>query len=61
MDEDRIEELIADCLDELDRHTHNFSAWEQTFLESIDEQHHERHLSDAQVTKLVQIWEDKCV
>lgn len=60
MDDELIEGMIADCLDMLDRSPHAFSAWEQTFLESIDDQQHGRHLTDAQQDKLEQIWEDKC-
>jgi hypothetical protein len=60
VDDERIEEMIAELLDALDADPHAFTAWEQTFVESLDEQQHERHLSEKQIDKLVDLWGEKC-
>jgi len=57
MDDDQIETMIEECLDELDTNPDEFTEWEQGFIESVDEQQHDRHLTAVQIEKVVQIWE----
>ena len=57
-DEERTEKLIEACLDKLEQDQDGFSAWERSFLESVEEQNEQGHLSEAQIAKLEEIAEE---
>ncbi len=61
MEDEELEIMIEECLNELDENPGKFSKWEQSFLESVDDQQHDRHLTAAQIDKVVQIWERQCL
>lgn len=54
-----IEEMIDECLEAVEEDTDAFTEWEIEFLESIEDQNEDRHLTDQQVEKLTEIWEEK--
>lgn len=58
-DDGQIEHMIEECLTALSDDETIFSTWEQTFLESLENTNDERHLTDKQIKKLEQIYEDK--
>jgi len=57
--EQMIEQMIADCLVAVEDDSDAFTEWEVEFLESIEDQNEDRHLSESQVDKLTEIWEEK--
>jgi len=60
-DEEQIEMMIEECLEALADNSSKFTAWEQTFLEDLEGVNDFEHLTDKQVEKLTQIYEDKVV
>lgn len=60
MDEDQIEMMLAECLELMDQEDHPFTAWEVSFIESIEDANETGHLTPDQVAKLEQIYEDRC-
>ena len=58
-EEERIEQMIEDCLDAIDADSDRFTAWEITFLESIEDQNYFQHMTETQIQKLEEIWETK--
>lgn len=59
MDDGHIEERIEACLEALEEHPDRFTAWERDFLESVEEQNEQGHLSEGQAAKLDEIYEGK--
>jgi len=57
--EQMIEQMISDCLVAVEDDSDAFTEWEVEFLESIEDQNEDRHLSESQVDKLTEIWEEK--
>jgi hypothetical protein len=53
--------MIEECLEAVEEDTDGevFTAWEITFLESVEEANEEGHLTPDQVVKLEQIYEDR--
>lgn len=58
-DEEQIEHMIEACLQALNEDETIFSSWEQIFLEDIENVNDFKHLTDKQIAKLEQIYEDK--
>ena len=61
MDESQIEKMLEACLELLEDVDHPFTAWEVTFIEDVEEANETGHLSDFQVEKLEQIYEERCL
>lgn len=59
MDDARLEEMIADCIEALDTDSERFTEWEAQFIEEVAEREDYTHMSDTQEEKLVQIWEER--
>lgn len=59
MGEGDIEVMIEEALEALEAHPDRFTAWERDFLESVEEQNEQGHLSSFQVAKLEEICEEK--
>lgn len=57
--EDRIEEIIEESLEALEERQDDFTAWERDFLESVEDHNEQGHLTEAQIEKLIEIYEDK--
>lgn len=57
--EDEIESMISDCEAALEERPDDFTGWERTFIEDATEQNETRHLSNGQIEKLEQIWEER--
>jgi len=57
VDEEQIETMIEFCLECLQENPHGFSQWEQGFLESIEDMNDAFHLSEAQRSKLQEIYD----
>lgn len=57
--EDEIETMVEDCLRAVEERPDDFTGWERTFIESIEDQNQTVHLTDEQVEKLEQIWEER--
>lgn len=58
MDDETVEEMIADCVEVLDHDEERFSKWESQFIEELAEREDYTHLSPKQQDKLAQIWEE---
>lgn len=52
------QEMIEDCVEAAKARNHPFNAWELEFIESVNNQFElTGSLSDAQETKLEEIWD----
>ena len=58
--DDTVERYLDVCLEAVEEEPDRFSAWERDFLESAEDQNEQGFLSEAQVDKLLQIYEDRC-
>ena len=56
-DESKVEEAVAQLVEALDEDPDRFTAWERDFLESIEVQVEERHLSAKQLARLEELLE----
>ncbi len=59
--EDEIEDMIAACRDLVDEDPARFTPWEIRFLEELEDRNVDQHLTEAQVDKLREIYEERCV
>jgi len=54
-----IEQMIEECLEAVEADSDAFTEWEVEFLESIEDQNEDRHLTEKQINSLTEIWEEK--
>jgi hypothetical protein len=61
LDDDALEGMLAACLAALDddAQAQRYSAWEVSFLESIEDAADEAHLTPRQARKLAQIYQQR--
>ena len=66
MDEDAIEEIIEECLETLEEHPDRFTAFEVSFLESVEDANETGHLTEvpkgdgvSQLDKLMEIYTER--
>lgn len=59
MNETEVEEAIEAALEALEEDPDSFSAWERDFIESLEEQNEQGHLTENQIAKLGEICEEK--
>jgi hypothetical protein len=59
-DEDDVEEMIEACRTAADDDPKRFTAWEIRFLEELEDRNVDHHLTESQVDKLRQIYEERC-
>ena len=57
--EEEVEKMVTDCIEALDERPDDFTGWETSFIEDIAEQNETTHLSENQIEKLEQIWEER--
>lgn len=57
--EDEIEKMIEDCQEALEERPDDFTGFERTFIEDVADANETAHLTDNQVEKLEQIWEER--
>lgn len=57
--EEEIEQMIAECMEALEQRPDDFTGWETSFLEDVSDANETTHLTDSQVEKLEQIWEER--
>jgi len=57
--EDEIEGMIRDCQEALEERPDDFTGWERSFIEDIEDNNETTHLSEGQIEKLEQIWEER--
>lgn len=58
-DEGEIEEMLGQCVAALEERPDDFTGWERTFIEDLELKNEEGHLSDNQLQKLEQVWEER--
>ena len=58
-DDEDIERMISECAVAIEERPKDFTGWEMDFIESVSDANETTHLSDSQVEKLEQIWEDR--
>jgi len=57
--ETEIEQMLSDCQEALEERPDDFTGWEVSFLEDVADSNETTHLSDGQIEKLEQIWEER--
>jgi len=57
--EEQIEQLLEDCRQAAEDRPDEFTAWELQFIEDAADANETTHLTEAQVEKLEQIWEER--
>jgi hypothetical protein len=58
--DEEVEKMIAECREELEENPKAFTGFEREFIESVADANETTHLTDKQIAKLEQIWEDRC-
>jgi len=58
--DEEVDTMIADCQKELEENPDTFTGFERTFIESVSDANETVHLTDKQIDKLEQIWEERC-
>jgi hypothetical protein len=59
-DDEEVDTMISDCQAALESNPDAFTGFERTFIESVSDANETTHLSNKQIEKLEQIWEDRC-
>jgi len=57
--EEEIERMLSDCKEAIDDRSDEFTEFEVNFIESLDAENETTHLSERQISKLEQIWEER--
>lgn len=58
--EGEIETMLSDCQEAIEENADAFTGFERTFIESVADANETTHLTDKQIEKLEQIWENRC-
>ncbi len=58
-EEEVIEQMIEESLVAVEERCDDFTEFEVEFLESVEDQNEVRHLTENQIDKLTEIWEEK--
>ena len=57
--DDEVEQMIEDCQRAVDERPVEFTGFEREFIESVADANETSHLTDKQIEKLEQIWEER--
>ena len=57
--EEEIESMLEDCQAALEERPDDFTGWETSFIEDVADNNETTHLTEGQVEKLEQIWEER--
>lgn len=59
-DEEDVEDMIAACREAIDADPKRFTAWEIRFVEELEDRNVDHHLTDGQIDKLREVYEERC-
>lgn len=57
--DEEIETMLSECIEALEERPDDFTGWERTFLEDLEEKNELGHLSEKEIAKLEEIYEER--